>query len=134
MDILPDIEDLLNSLAESETRIETRRSGPFTFRLGVDGAALAPLYQRVLDAHERLNASPLSQVARQLEREVVASSIFGTNSIEGGTLTEEETDAFRTALEPVVQRWIDEVSGQGIDGAALVEKARAAIASHKSGE
>ena len=91
MDILPDIEDLLNSLAESETRIETRRSGPFTFRLGVDGAALAPLYQRVLDAHERLNASPLSQVARQLEREVVASSIFGTNSIEGGALTEEET-------------------------------------------
>jgi len=91
VDILPDIEDLLNSLSESETQIETRRSGPFTFRLGVDGTALAPLYQRVLDAHERLNVSPLSQVARQLEREVVASSIFGTNSIEGGTLTEEET-------------------------------------------
>lgn len=62
---MPDIEDLLNSLSESETRIETRRSGPFMFRLGVDGIALAPLYQRVLDAHERLNASPLSQVARR---------------------------------------------------------------------
>lgn len=86
-----DIEDVLNSLSESEMRIETRRFGPFTFCLGVDGAVLAPLYQRVLDAHERFKTSPLSQVARQLEREVVASSIFGTNSIEGGTLSEEET-------------------------------------------
>ena len=86
-----DIENALSSLSEVEMRIETRRFGPFTFRLDVDGTVLAPLYQRVLDAHERFNASPLSQVARQLEREVVASSIFGTNSIEGGTLTEEET-------------------------------------------
>ena len=91
MDILLDIENALSSLSEVEMRIETRRFGPFTFRLDVDGTVLAPLYQRVLDAHERFNASPLSQVARQLEREVVASSIFGTNSIEGGTLTEEET-------------------------------------------
>ena len=45
-------------------------------------------------------------------------------------LTAEETDAFKTSLEPVVQRWIDEVSGQGIDGKALVEKARAGIAKH----
>ena len=91
VDILPDIENALSSLSEAEMRIETRRFGPFTFRLDVDGAVLAPLYQRVLDAHEQFNASPLSQVTRQLEREVVASSIFGTNSIEGGTLTEEET-------------------------------------------
>lgn len=45
-------------------------------------------------------------------------------------LTEEQTEAFRQKLEPVVQRWIDEVSGQGIDGAGLVEKARAGIAKH----
>jgi Fic family protein len=91
VDILPDIESVLIPLPEWEMRIETRRFGPFTFRLGVDGAALAALYQRVLDAHERFSGSPLSQVARQLEREVVVSSIFGTNSIEGGALTEEET-------------------------------------------
>ena len=46
------------------------------------------------------------------------------------TLTDEETEAFRVVLEPVVQRWIDEVSGAGIDGAAMVEKARALIAGH----
>ena len=91
MDILPDIDKALEIRSDVETRVETRRFGPFTFRLGVDGTTLALPYQRVLDAYERFNASPLSQVARQLEREVVASSIFGTNSIEGGTLTEEET-------------------------------------------
>ena len=45
-------------------------------------------------------------------------------------LTEEETNAFREKLEPVVQRWIDEVTAQGIDGAGLVKKAREAIAKH----
>ena len=51
---------------------------------------------RVEDAHRRFVASPLAQVANQLEREVIASSIYGTNTIEGGTLTEDET---RSALD-----------------------------------
>jgi TRAP-type C4-dicarboxylate transport system substrate-binding protein len=45
-------------------------------------------------------------------------------------LTEAELAAFRTKLEPVVQRWIDEVKGQGIDGAALVKAARENIAKY----
>lgn len=45
-------------------------------------------------------------------------------------LTDEEYAAFEAAMEPVVQRWVDEVTGNGIDGAGLVEKARAAIAKH----
>ncbi|WP_193177399.1 TRAP transporter substrate-binding protein [Oricola nitratireducens] len=49
------------------------------------------------------------------------------------TLTEEQTEAFRQKEEPVVGRWIEEVSAQGIDGAALVEKARSLIAKHSSG-
>lgn len=47
-------------------------------------------------------------------------------------LTAEETAAFREKLEPVVQRWIDEVSGSGIDGKALVDNARELIAKHSS--
>lgn len=43
-------------------------------------------------------------------------------------LSEEETEAFDKALAPVVDRWVGEVSAKGIEGAALVEKARAAIA------
>lgn len=45
-------------------------------------------------------------------------------------LTEEETAAFQEALEPVVNRWIEEVTGKGIDGAGLVAKARSLIASN----
>jgi TRAP-type C4-dicarboxylate transport system substrate-binding protein len=47
-------------------------------------------------------------------------------------LTEDETEAFQEALEPVVDRWVEEVSANGIDGEALVEKARQLIAKHSS--
>lgn len=64
---------------------------------------------------------------------------FGINmAVEAGnthvTLSEEETAAFRTALEPVIQRWIEDVSAQGIDGAALVERARELIAANTADE
>ncbi len=45
-------------------------------------------------------------------------------------LTEAETEALMAAVSPVVDRWIEEVSAKGIDGAALVERARALIAKH----
>jgi len=45
-------------------------------------------------------------------------------------LTQAEVDQFKQKLEPVVQRWIDEVKSKGIDGAALVTKARALIAKY----
>ncbi len=79
-------------LTESLTaRIETDRFGPFRFQLGLDPQSLELIFHRVEDAHARFMAAPLSQVANQLEREVVVSSVFGTNTIEGGTLTEDET-------------------------------------------
>ena len=67
-----------------------------------------------------------------------ASDEFGIKmAVDSGnehiTLTEEETAAFDEKLQPVVQRWIDEVTASGIDGAGLVEHARAAIAEHSSG-
>lgn len=46
------------------------------------------------------------------------------------TLTQQETDAFQTALEPVVQRWVDELKGKGLDGDTLVKVARERIAAH----
>jgi len=45
-------------------------------------------------------------------------------------LTDAETRAFRAALEPVVARWIEDVSAGGIDGAALVGRARGLIAEY----
>jgi TRAP-type C4-dicarboxylate transport system substrate-binding protein len=46
------------------------------------------------------------------------------------TLTEAETQAFIDAMAPVEARWVEEVSGKGIDGAALVEAAKDAIAAN----
>ena len=46
------------------------------------------------------------------------------------TLTEAEIAAFRTKLEPVVGRWVAEVKGKGIDGNALVAKARKLVAKY----
>lgn len=64
-----------------------------------------------------------------------ATDDFGINmAVEAGnthvTLTEEETAAFEEALAPVVQRWVDEVTANGIDGAGLVEEARRMIAAN----
>ena len=90
-----------------DRRVETARFGPFTFQVGVDPNELTLPLQRVEDAHQRFIASPLSQVANQLEREVVASSVFGTNTIEGGTLTEEET-ATALRLTPDAVREVEQ--------------------------
>ncbi|WP_203434363.1 Fic family protein [Nitrosococcus halophilus] len=78
-------------LAEHRIRVETARFGPFLFQIGVDASRVEILYQRVSDAQRRFRGSPLSQVANRLEREVAVSSVFGTNSIEGGALSEKET-------------------------------------------
>ncbi len=72
-------------------RADTDRFGPFIFQVGIEPDQAGLLIQRVEDAHERFVASPLAQVANQLEREVVVSSVFGTNTIEGGQLSEDET-------------------------------------------
>lgn len=87
------------AVSEHMLRVETARFGPFTFQVGVDPGRIEALLLRVGDAQQRLHDSPLAQVADQLEREVVVSSVFGTNSIEGGTLSERETQ-LALALAP----------------------------------
>ncbi len=66
-----------------------------------------------------------------------ASDDFGINmAVNAGnthiTLSEEETAAFQEVLEPVVDRWIEEVTASGIDGAGLVQTARELIAANAS--
>lgn len=75
-----------------DKRVETLRSGVLKFQLGLSEADIRLPLQRVIDAQERFRSSPLSSVATDLEKEVVVSSIFGTNSIEGGELNEQETE------------------------------------------
>ena len=42
-------------------------------------------------------------------------------------LTPQELEVFRTRLEKVNQRWVAEATANGIDGQALLDKARATI-------
>ena len=46
------------------------------------------------------------------------------------TLDEAEVARWKAAAEPVVERWIADMDGKGIDGAALIEQARALIEKH----
>jgi Fic family protein len=94
-------------LSSLTRRVETHRFGPFVFQAGIEPGQIELLHQRVEDAHERFVASPLSQVASQLEREVVVSSVFGTNTIEGGTLSEDET-ASALGLDPATIREVEQ--------------------------
>jgi Fic family protein len=91
--------NLIQDLGRFARRVDTDRFGPFVFEIGIEPTQIELAFQRVEDAHERFIASPLSQVANRLEREVVVGSVFGTNTIEGGTLSEDET-ATALALDP----------------------------------
>jgi fido (protein-threonine AMPylation protein) len=90
---------LLKDCSDLTRRIDTDRFGPFVFQPGFTVAAVELALHRVEDAHARFVASPLSQVANRLQQEVLVSSVFGTNTIEGGTLSEEETASALT-LDP----------------------------------
>lgn len=99
--------NLPENLSALLRRVETDRFGPFVFQAGIDPSSIQFLLQRVEDAHERFVASPLAQVANQLEREVVVSSVFGTNTIEGGMLSEDET-ATALALSPAQVKEVEQ--------------------------
>jgi hypothetical protein len=106
---------LSSSLPEISRRVETDRFGPFVFQLGFIVGDVTLALQRVEDAHERFVVSPLSQVANRLEQEVVVSSVFGTNTIEGGTLSEDETarvvSSIPAEVKPSEQRRVREHQG-----------------------
>ena len=73
-------------------RIETHKSGHFVFQIGLDLAQLDFLKTRVNDAHIRFLSMPLiSEISNELEQRVMFSSIYSTNTIEGGELSYEET-------------------------------------------
>ncbi|MDV6343170.1 Fic family protein [Nitrosomonas sp. Is37] len=103
---MPDI-DLVPDLERFTDRIDTDRFGPFVFEIGVEAAQIKLILQRAEDAHDRFIASPFSQVANQLEREVVVSSVFGTNTIEGGKLSEDEI-ADTLMLDPGLVKEIEQ--------------------------
>jgi TRAP-type C4-dicarboxylate transport system substrate-binding protein len=108
------------------------RFGTTTFQISMNQATWESLPP---DLQEVINKNSGEEFAREVgqvwrDSEDVGIKVAMDDGNELITLTEEEMQAFRTALEPVVQRWIDEVTAAGIDGQALVDAARAAIAKY----
>lgn len=108
-------------------RVETDRFGPFVLQVGLVAAEIDLALHRVVDAHERFVASPLSEVANQLEKEVLVSSVFGTNTIEGGTLSEDET-ASALALDPTQVQAVEQQ--RAINIKAAYDLSRTVAAQH----
>jgi TRAP-type C4-dicarboxylate transport system substrate-binding protein len=92
--------------------------------------ALPPDLQAVIDANSGANlAEAIGDVWMQVETRA-ESAIVGAG-IERIELSAAETDRFREAAKPVVERWIEEVAALDIDGEALVRAARSAISQHQ---
>ncbi|MGZ4978540.1 MAG: Fic family protein [Methylobacter sp.] len=72
-------------------KIETNRSGIFTFQVATDLERIQPLIDKINYGHRLFSSLPLlPEIAAQLEKETLVTSIHGTDTIEGGTLTENE--------------------------------------------
>lgn len=123
------LQDLTAFQIEGHDRI---RFGTTTFQVSMNldrWNSLPEDLQRIF--LEQSDEDWLAEVGRVwTEQDEVGIGIAVAAGNEHITLTPEQTEAFREKLEPVVDRWIEEVSAQGIDGAALVEAARAAVTEH----
>jgi TRAP-type C4-dicarboxylate transport system substrate-binding protein len=89
------------------------------------------IQQAFVDASDADWLTEVGRIWRKNDDDVIEAFVAAGNT--HVVLTEEETAAFDEALAPVVDRWVADVTAQGIDGAGLVERARAAIAAHAGG-
>ena len=81
-----------NWMDETTLRVMTYKSGSFTFQLGLDLNQIQAMLDRVNDSQKRFNKTPsLPLIIDQIQDKVLASSIYSTNTIEGGQFTEQET-------------------------------------------
>nr|WP_245409978.1 TRAP transporter substrate-binding protein [Pararhizobium haloflavum] len=111
------------------------RFGTTTFQVSMNQATWDGLPEDIQQIFEDNSGEEwlreVGEIWREIDNGGIALATEAGN--EHITLSDEETEAFRTVLEPVVDRWVEEVTASGIDGQALVDAARAAIESHSSG-
>jgi len=114
---------------EGQNRV---RFGTTTFQVSMNPgtwAKLPPDVQRAFDANNgEARWRAVGKVWTDSEAGGLALAMkAGNKHIQ---LTEAELALFKQKLEPVVQRWINEVKTVGVDGQALVNQARALIAKY----
>ena len=89
--------------------------------------ALPDDLKAVIDANSTVNvAAEIGQMWEDFEVEGITA--LDAAGVTRTVFSAEEGAKFDAANDTVVTRWIDEVSSKGIDGAALVDAARAAVA------
>lgn len=108
------------------------RFGTTVFQLSMNKARWDALPEDIRDAFRAASGPDwlerLGEVWRGTDdAATVALVAAGNTHVE---LDADQVGAFRDALEPVIARWVDDVTDNGVDGAPLVEKARETIASH----
>jgi TRAP-type C4-dicarboxylate transport system substrate-binding protein len=125
----------LQSLTEYQIEgHEHERFGTATFQMSMSQRSwesLPPDLQEVVNKNSgEAFAREAGQVWRNAEESGIKDALDAGNELI--TLTEEEMLPFREAMEPVHQRWLEDVAAQGIDGQALHDAAKASIARHSS--
>jgi len=108
------------------------RFGTTTFQVSMNKstwAKLPPDVQKAFDANNgEARVRAVGKVWTDSEDFGIAvATKAGNKHIQ---LSEAEMALFKEKLEPVVQRWVDEVKSKGIDGKALVDQARTLVAKH----
>ncbi|TMV92407.1 TRAP transporter substrate-binding protein [Thioclava sp. BHET1] len=111
---------------------QKERFGNTTFQVSMNAARWAGLPDDIKQAFREASSREWWAEVGAIWR---ASDEFGIKvaTDAGNThtvLSEPETAVFRDAMTPVVEKWVEEVNGQGLDGAGLVERARSLIASN----
>jgi len=108
------------------------RFGTTTFQVSMNKDTWAKLPPDVQEAFNRNNGEARVRAVGKVWTDSEAGGI--AVAVKAGNkhikLTKAQLSLFKDQLEPVVQRWIDEVKGKGIDGKALVDQARALIAKY----
>ncbi len=108
------------------------RFGTTTFQVSMNPgtwAKLPPNVQKAFTANNgeaRVRAVGKSWTDAEVGGLAVAMKAGNKHTV----LTEAELALFKAKLNPVVQRWVDEVKTKGIDGQALVDQARKLIAKY----
>lgn len=110
------------------------RLGTTTFQVSMNKARWEELPDDLKDVFDKASGDDwLRHVAEIWRNGDDAGIKIATDSgNEHIVLSREETEAFSTALAPVVDKWIAATTDKGIDGKTLVESARAAIAKYKT--
>ncbi len=123
------LQDVTKVQVEGPNRV---RFGTTTFQVSMNKATWAKLPPDVQKAFDANNGEARVRAVGKVwtDSEDVGIAIAKKAGNKHIQLTAAELAAFEQKLEPVVQRWIDEVKGKGIDGKALVDQARKLIAKY----